>query len=270
MTSSDLKDWTYHGVVLEQGPPGSWDDRAIWTGSVIEHEGAFYMLYTALCHDELFQQRIGLAISTDLVHWKKHTSNPVIEADLKWYEDIAPNGKRFWRDPYLVYREEEGCFYAFITAREKEGALDQRGCIALARSEDLMNWDVLPPVCAPRQFFHLEVPQMVFEQGRYYLIFCLAEGDHSKLRQKHPEKATFTGEYYLTSGQFLNGYSLPPHDLLIGKTNQVCYGGKLIKDPKGHWQLLYWLGEDAKGRFIGGLSDPAPVQFLEDGSIWLV
>src|SRR5690606_39636922 len=55
-----------------------------------------------------------------------------------------------WRDPYVYYEPQEAMFYAFITARVKEGDPQGRGCIAAARSEDLVTWEVLPPVVAPR------------------------------------------------------------------------------------------------------------------------
>ena len=65
----------------------SWDDLATWTGSVIEHDGRWYMLYTGVNRAEQGSvQRIGFAISDDLVHWSKHPAGPLLEADPRWYE----------------------------------------------------------------------------------------------------------------------------------------------------------------------------------------
>ena len=46
--SPDLRRWMHRGTVLEAGLPGSWDDRAIWTGSVTIRDGLAYMFYTGL------------------------------------------------------------------------------------------------------------------------------------------------------------------------------------------------------------------------------
>ena len=65
--SHDLRQWEHRGTVLEAGQPGSWDDRVIWTGSVIVRDGLAYMFYTGMCQAERTPiQRIGLAISKDL------------------------------------------------------------------------------------------------------------------------------------------------------------------------------------------------------------
>ena len=45
-TADDLIGWTEVGTVLEPGLPGEWDDIAPWTGSVLEHDGRWWMFYT--------------------------------------------------------------------------------------------------------------------------------------------------------------------------------------------------------------------------------
>ena len=47
--STDLIHWKNLGTALGPGPAGEWDDRAIWTGSVVEKDGLFYMFYTGTC-----------------------------------------------------------------------------------------------------------------------------------------------------------------------------------------------------------------------------
>ena len=85
--STDLLAWTLLPDALRPGPVGSWDDLAIWTGSIICADGRWHMLYTGVSRAENGRvQRIGLATSTDLVNWEKHPANPLIEADPRWYE----------------------------------------------------------------------------------------------------------------------------------------------------------------------------------------
>jgi beta-fructofuranosidase len=81
--SGDLRGWRVLADALHPGRPGAWDERAVWTGCVIRHEGHWHMLYTGVRTDEKgpIEQRVDLATSTDLMSWRKHPDNPVIEAD---------------------------------------------------------------------------------------------------------------------------------------------------------------------------------------------
>ena len=89
--SSNRRDWQVLPDAIRPGADGSWDDLATWTGSAIEHESRWYMLYTGVSRaDDGLVQRIGLAVSDDLVQWSKHVANPVLEADPRWYEAPPP------------------------------------------------------------------------------------------------------------------------------------------------------------------------------------
>lgn len=50
---------------LGPGPPGTWDDLATWTGSVIGHDGRWWMCYTGISTREDGRvQRVGVAGSS--------------------------------------------------------------------------------------------------------------------------------------------------------------------------------------------------------------
>ena len=97
--STDLRDWALLPDALHPGPAPAWDDASTWTGSVVRHRDQWCLLYTGTSHaDGRLVQRIGLATSTDLVHWTKH-SRAVLEADPRWYEVLGPsNGGHAWHD----------------------------------------------------------------------------------------------------------------------------------------------------------------------------
>ena len=265
--SDDLQHWDYLGTALAPGPRGAWDDRAIWTGSIIRHKDKVHMLYTGTNLGEGGKiQRIGIAFSDDLTDWTKHPANPVIEADLTQYEDkiASPFSEQAWRDPYVVYRRFENMFYTFITARTKGGAYGNYGCIAVAQSSDLLTWEVLPPVSTPRDFMQMEIPQYVMYQGRHYLLFSADKDwiEHSKTEELSPPR---TGTYFMTSPRFHGPYSRAR--LLFGDEIGYYYGAKLVQTLSGSWVVLAWLGRDKTGTFIGGLSDPMRVYFHSDGSL---
>jgi hypothetical protein len=109
--STDLRNWTELPDALEPGPEGSWDDMSTWTGSVIRAGGTWHLFYTGISHAEKgLEQRIGHAVSDDLITWTKDAANPVLEADGRFYEqldtDVWPDLS--WRDPWVYWNEETG------------------------------------------------------------------------------------------------------------------------------------------------------------------
>jgi predicted GH43/DUF377 family glycosyl hydrolase len=63
--------------VLDVGSPGEWDSFTVTTPKVLADNGQFVMLYAG--DDRLIDDPtgIGIAVSTDLVSWRKHPGNPV-------------------------------------------------------------------------------------------------------------------------------------------------------------------------------------------------
>ena len=83
--SRDLHNWEYRGLALERGWGDAWDSQKLATGSVIKHDGKYWMAYTGHRRQWLNIQRAGMAWSTDLESWHKYEGNPVTEASLPWY-----------------------------------------------------------------------------------------------------------------------------------------------------------------------------------------
>lgn len=266
--SRDLRQWELRGTVLEAGTPGSWDDRAIWTGSVITRNDLAYMFYTALSHAESVPvQRIGLAISTDLEHWERHPDNPLLEVDTRWYE--AQNTERHeaqtWRDPYVIYSPEEGVYYMFLSARVNTGPFDGRGVIGMARSTDLISWEILPPASVPGDFTEIEVPQVVPLNGRYYLLFCAAR--HAAARLARAGTTNWVGTHYLVADKLTGPYRLLTDEPLVADATGTYYAGKLVQNSTGRLSFMAWRQWDERGNFCGGLSGIADVQVLPDGRL---
>jgi beta-fructofuranosidase len=266
--SYDLRQWVHRGTVLEAGRPGSWDDHAIWTGSVIVRDGLAYMFYTGMCQAEKgLVQRIGLAISTDLMHWERDQGNPLLEVDTRWYEPQSTERKeaQAWRDPYVVYSSDEEAYYMFLSARVNAGPHDGRGVIGLARSTNLLSWEVLPPVTTPGNFTEMEVPQVVPLNGRYYLLFCTAK--HAAARSASVGAGGWWGTHYLVADRLTGPYRPLTDVPLVADAIGTYYAGKLVRDPTGTLHFMAWRQWDEGGKFCGGLSDIAAVQVLPDGRL---
>jgi len=257
LVSSDGLTWKPLPPALRTGAAGDADDDMIWTMSVIEHAGKFYMLYTAICSRESGKvQRNALAVSDDLIHWEKHPDNPVIEADPQWYEaELASDAHMLsWRDPKMVKIGD--AFYATIAGRVKEGPFLRRGSAALASSKDLVHWKVEPPLHAPRLFYDLECPQL-FQIGRYFYLAASHMEDHS---QRYWVAEDLRGPY-----RALGDNRLVPHG---------HYAGRVI-EWKGEHLFFCWHDRPCDGRRRGrehlrttlGVPTryvPAPLKLVQD------
>lgn len=270
--SRDLRSWTILPDALGPGQPGAVDDAATWTGSILGHAGRWYLYYTGIrVEDGLLVQRVCLAVSDDLTHWEKHPDNPIAEADDRWYElvdDHPPHRERHWRDPW-VYPDPGGeGFHMLITARVPTGGTDGRAVIAGARSHDLVQWTVGPPVTAPGDYAQMEVPQVVTLGPRSYLLFSVSAWAHSATRLGRGGEAV-SGTHYLTGPTPLGPWTAASDRFLVGQAVGPLYAGKIIEDPDGAPVFLAFHQYAEDGGFLGQLSDPIPVRVDSDGGLAL-
>ena len=264
--STDLRTWTVLPDALGPGPAGSWDDLATWTGSVIRTEDGWWMFYTGICRgDDGLRQRIGRAFSTDLTTWTKD-DDFVLEADPEHFEQLDTTvwPDLCWRDPCVFADPDNGGYAMLVTARLPEGPADGRGVVALLRSPDLRDWTVAGPITEPGDFGHLEVPQVVAIEDRYYLVFCAYGFANSAERIARVGASTGT---HLYVGDTATGPFKPVSDELFAADKiGSLYAGKLVRDPvTDDWVFLAFVQHDEEGRFIGALSDPIPVEPGSDG-----
>ncbi len=190
-----------------------------------------------------------------------------MEADAKYYEKFGSSDYYWesWRDPYLFYDQKKQCYYAFITARESRGELDERGCIAAAKSHDLIQWEILPPVCRPGKFSEMEVPQ-VFEHGsRTYLLFSTNPVWYAESYRQQIDSKPWEGDHYLVADSLLGEYRMIG-DGVLSRTNEHAYASKIIAGLEGVPVLLSWLSRvPGRDEFAGVLSLPKTVLFEPDG-----
>ncbi len=72
-TSTDLKAWHWQGVVFAPGAAG-WDRYCRRINSVVPLGGKFLAFYDGSAgHHENYEEKTGLAVSTDLRHWQSLT-----------------------------------------------------------------------------------------------------------------------------------------------------------------------------------------------------
>ena len=271
--SDDLRQWEILPDALHPSQAeGAWDDFTTWTGSVIRHEGLWYLFYTGGRRSEnALVQRIGCAVSKDIINWERYPGNPVLLCDPERYETLNPDDwyELTWRDPWLMRDESSGKFQACVSARSKTGPTDGRGVIALAESTNLHEWRVLDPVTRPGDFGYMEVPQVVEIDHRFYLLFSTVEAMHSKTRRQRVRTRPETGIFYLTAETPLGPYAPETDACLLGSLNYTFYAGKIVNRPNGRHDLLAMRYLDRAGHFIGEMHDPIPISTTHDGQLVL-
>lgn len=264
--SRDMRSWQVLPDALGAGPPGAFDDLATWTGSVLGHGGRWHMAYTGISRgDGGHVQRIGLAVSDDLVRWER--TGVVSEADPRWYETAGPGITDVaWRDPWLVRDEDGEGFHMLVCARAAHGPADARGVIGHVSSPDLRSWSARPPVSAPGEFSQLEVPQLLHVGGSWRILFCATQDDHSAARLGRPGVVRECGTHLLCADEQFGPYALRDDAFLVGDPVGRHYAGRLLCRG-GRWTFLAWRLRDAGGAFVGELSDPMPVTVDPDGAL---
>jgi len=260
-TSSDLVTWQNHGQIFDVGAPGSFDDTATWTGSVLRGpDGRWRLYYTGsrfLSPDSNANiETIGMAISDDLFHWQK-LPGPVAVADAGHYETLGSSAwpEEAFRDPWVF--ADDGQWHMLVTARANHGNVQERGVVGHATSSDMQSWQVQPPLSAINGgFAHIEVPQIVEVEGSLHLIFCC---DSPKLSGRLAGQQG--GIWSVAVPAPLGPYPIERATLLAP---EALYAGRIATDRSGKAVLLAFNNVQVNGVFAGSISDPMPVRVQTD------
>jgi beta-fructofuranosidase len=143
-------------------------------------------------------------------------------------------------------------WHMLITARSSQGPPDRRGVIGHARSADLLEWQVQPPLTEPGDFGHLEVPQVVELDGQPLLVFSC----HASQMPVDRRDGVGTRGIWTVPGPTLLG----PFDTTAASLfdHTSLYAGHLVRDRGGRWNLLGF-PYDEDDAFVGEIADPIPV-----------
>lgn len=271
-TSTDLRTWTWEGTALVPDKGDTWDSAALWTGCTVSDGDRYYLFYTGRRDRETepggfpgHTQRVGVAVSDDLSEWTRHDANPVLEADGRWYADHTEtvDGTTPWRDPEVVRDPDSGDWYAFVTARDKRKPAGERGCIARARSSDLVEWEVLPPAASPGAYEKMEVPDLHYHDGRWYMLFSIKRDEYADDNPRERE----TGVRYLVADSLDASFREPADNLLMGD-DVPGYTGRWVETPEGDTGFMTWTGGPEEGYDTDHpytLARPWRVAWTDDG-----
>jgi hypothetical protein len=110
--------WTYHGIIVDRGAPDAWDGS---TGALIagltQKKDTYYMYYLRGFRGRWEPDRkgshtsVGLATSTDGIHWSKHPDPVMIPHD---FLDPVTSHEEGIRHGAIRYVPELGKFIAYL------------------------------------------------------------------------------------------------------------------------------------------------------------
>ena len=143
--SSDGRAWRKEpGPVLDPGPYRSWDEYGVADPYAIRIEPYFYLYY--LGQDRARRQRLGLARSTDGIHWQKLRASPILElGDPGAFDEDALGEPAVWNS--------HGYYWMLYTGQNI--AHERR--LGLARSTNGVHWTKLPAVFAGAEAWDAKV-----------------------------------------------------------------------------------------------------------------
>jgi len=81
-TSTDMKVWTnvQDEAILKTGPE-KYDAFAVAMNYIVKQDGLYYAYYHASAYKDWREWSMNVAVSKDLVHWKKYSGNPIVGDD---------------------------------------------------------------------------------------------------------------------------------------------------------------------------------------------
>ena len=177
--SEDGMSWRRTRNAIFAGEPGSWDDDQLWTMHVSQSPAHKYyeMFYTGLHRAENgFVQRIGRAVSRDLLRWRKDNelNLPLLPTGREHYEGpgFSERGWISFRDPFLLRQGDQE--WLLLCARVLGGQVNRRGCVGLVRRAP-DGYHMEPPLFYPRMYDDIECPCLVELEGTFYLIGSIRE-----------------------------------------------------------------------------------------------
>jgi sucrose-6-phosphate hydrolase SacC (GH32 family) len=196
LVSSDGLSWALSQTtpVLQAGAPGSWDQRAVETPSVLYFNGKYHMFYTGypVALTDPYSYKIGHAISLDGITWTKDASYIVAPNDPA---NTTPNltfNQWIAAEPAaVVFNNKIYLYFSAIGANAALGTAVQ--VIGLTTSSDGVNWTTPQSVLTPDQtqypvasWLGYSTPTAAVLNGQMHLFFDVVQNvTPTKQRRLH-------------------------------------------------------------------------------------
>lgn len=217
ISSRDLLHWETHPLAVPITHP--WEG-SICTGSFLYAKGKYYAFYAVRMSDYT-SAKLSWATSVDGIHFEKSE---------RYFSLSDPYETTSARDPE-VFLGADGKYHMLVTTDLLNAPVEGRkGCLAHLVSEDLENWEQLPPFYVPGYTDQPECTDYFEWNGWYYLIF--SNYGCAKYRySKHP-----FGPWEKPEDEVLDGllYRVPKTAAFTGNRRIACGFLTLAKDGRSY------------------------------------
>lgn len=224
--SSDGINWQSASstAVLTPGASGSFDCLSVEPGAVIKDNGIFKMYYTGLVN-MLLSSNIGMALSTDGIHWEKR-SNPILN---------SPGGDIQIFASSVVKRNN--VYYLFYT---NPGSLPNSGGIEVATSTDGVVWKKFSsnPVMKASQAWEasgIGSPSVILENGKFKMVYSTFDGSGFGMAYSDDgiNWTKDSGNPFFTAQDTYKGWASKissPHFMKVNNQYYIYYSGSSSSD----------------------------------------
>ena len=165
------KSWNDLGAVLKPTKDASWPDLVVWSGSAVKKDDEILLFVTGRSKEDGLLQKIGLARSSDAHKFSK--IKLILEPTEAFNYDISDDDGVImaWRDPFVFYDAKTKLWHMFFAAKQKlNGKTIAAIGHAISLDEKLEKWNLLKPLKLSETFAQIEVPNLVYKDGLYYLF----------------------------------------------------------------------------------------------------
>lgn len=250
-TTSDFVHYEDHSIAIPRGADDE-QDQFIYAGSIFQdREGGYHAFYTGYNRDFIKQDRpsqvIMHAVSDDLLTWTK-TGDALELAPQEGYD------KDDWRDPFVMWDEEEQEYLLILGGRKINGKKLLNGCSVYFTSKDCRKWTFRGDFWTPNIFTMHEM-QDIFKIGDWWYLLISEYSDRKKI-------------VYRMSKSLKGPWTAPVDDAFDGRAyyagRTYCLNGQRI--------LFGWVPtrdhDDDRANYLwAGAFMPHEIYQREDGSL---
>lgn len=160
---------------------GSWDSGGLYKTSIVKQDDKYYMFYNAKdIVDGNWKEQTGVAISSDMMHWKRYENNPVLPVK----EDTWMN--KFLSDPCITYDSKNKLWVVFFFAYDNKHARE-----GVAVGKDLLNLQVYdkPIIDIGKQgeidSTHAHKPGIIYHDDMLWHFYCAVRPTETEDEKKN-------------------------------------------------------------------------------------
>jgi hypothetical protein len=212
--SGDLYHWTQLPEVLHSEST-SWNNSHVWAPSIVYRDSLYWMLFTGttkLAGEYNDTQRMGLAVSSDLMTWNR-VEYPVFSAtQVPWTWVDSLSAIPAFRDPFVMPDPSTpGSWLMYYTASYGPDSLAD--VVGVARSTgDFTAWEDVGPLLITWRGYTFnqvtESPHLLQHNGLWYLFMTTSAGQPLSLYTSADPLAAVAG--WTSRGRLRNmlGYDI--------------------------------------------------------------